>query len=188
MAAIIPGSLTSISQTSNKSLAESFLSVDVLLLVDMSGSMTMNDAQDGKARHEVATSELRRLQSEMPGKIGVVAFSGRVEFCPSGVPTPFFDTTDMAKALQFVKPADGTGIRFILISDGLPDDAGGTLRVARTFESHIDTIYIGPESGWDSHGREFLKRLANVTGGQHVKSKEIAQLAEPVMLLLEAGI
>ncbi len=93
----------------------------------------------------------------------------------------------MARALQFVQPADGTGIRFILISDGLPDDAEATLRVARTFESHIDTIYIGPETGFDSHGREFLKRLAEATGGQGLKSEGIAQLAAPVMLLLEAG-
>lgn len=187
MNAIIPGSITAISQYSNKSLAESFLSVDVLLLVDMSGSMTMNDAQDGKARHEVAQDELMRLQTEMPGKIGVISFSDKAEFCPSGVPSPMFGGTNMVGALQLVKPADGTGIRFILISDGLPDDAEATLRVARGFESKIDTIYIGPEAGWDSHGREFLEKLAACTGGQSAKSEGIALLAGPVRLLLEAG-
>ena len=186
MTAIIPGSLTAISQHSNKFLAESFLSVDVLLLVDMSGSMLANDA-DGKARHEVAASELRRLQTEMPGKIGVVAFSNKAEFCPSGIPTPMFGGTNMVNALQLIKPADGVGIRFILISDGLPDDAEETLRVARGFETHIDTVYIGPESGFDSYGKEFLKKLAACTGGQGLESEGIAQLAEPVRLLLEAG-
>lgn len=181
MRAIVTGSLTAISQQANQSLAESFLSVDVLLIVDMSGSMTANDAR-GRTRHEVATEELNRLQSEMPGKIGVISFSNNVQFCPSGSPVPEFGGTDMAKALRFVKLADGLGIRLILISDGEPDDPGKTLNVAKTFKSKIDTIYIGPELG---RGREFLQRLAALTGGQHVKAKEVAKLAEPVRLLLQ---
>jgi Mg-chelatase subunit ChlD len=185
--AITTGSLSQISQQVNQSLAESFMSVDVLLIVDMSGSMTMRDARDGQARHKVAESELRRLQAEMPGKIGVVSFSDKVEFCPSGIPTPFFESTNMANALRFVKPADSTGIRFILISDGLPNSESETLTIAQTFETKIDTIYIGPESGFDASGREFLERLAAATGGQHVKAREIAQLAEPVKYLLEGG-
>lgn len=47
--AIIPGSLSAISQQSNKPLAETFLNVDLLILVDMSGSMESHDAPGGKS-------------------------------------------------------------------------------------------------------------------------------------------
>jgi len=184
MQAIIPGSLSSIAKRQNQSLAESFLSVDVLLIVDVSGSMLSPDAPGGKTRYDMAVEELKRLQADMPGQIGVVAFSNSVQFCPSGHPTGSFGTTDMAKALEFVKPTDGIGIRFILISDGQPDSAEDTLRVAGTFKSKIDTVYIGPEGG---HGRKFLQQLAAASGGQFVQSVEIAELAAPVLKLLESA-
>jgi Mg-chelatase subunit ChlD len=179
--ALVPGSLSAVANRDNLSLAESFLSVDVLLVVDMSGSMLSDDAPGGIARHEAATAELRRLQASMPGKIGVIAFSSHTEFCPSGIPTPMFSGTDLAGALRFIKPADGLGIRIIIISDGQPDDAGGALAVARQFKSRIDTIYIGPEYGG---GQEFLRKLAAASGGKFVKSDEIGMLAQPVTLLL----
>ena len=182
---IIPGSLSAIARHQNQSLAQSWLSVEVLLIVDVSGSMLSPDAPGGRKRYDVAVEELKRLQAEMPGKIGVVAFSDSVQFCPSGHPTGSFGNTNMAHALEFVKPADDTGVRFILISDGVPDSEEKTLSVARTFKTHIDTIYIGPER--DQGGREFLKRLAEASGGQFVQSEKIAELAAPVLKLLESA-
>lgn len=179
--ALVPGSLSSIAKERNRSLAESFLSVDVLLIVDVSSSMLSPDAPGNRKRYDVAVEELKRLQADMPGKIGVVAFSDSVQFCPRGHPTGSFGSTDMARALQFVQPADGTGVRFILISDGEPDSGDDTLRVAKTFKTHIDTVYIGPEG---RRGREFLKRLAAATGGEFVQSEHIAELAGPVLKLL----
>ena len=93
--------------------------------------------------------------------------------------------TDMVAALRFVRPADGLGIRIILISDGDPDDDEKTLTLARQFKSHIDTVYIGPEKG---RGREFLAKLSGATGGQHLESIAPAMLAEPVRNLLAAEV
>lgn len=181
---VVQGSLQQVSQQKGITLAESFLDVDVILIVDMSGSMGTHDAPGGLSRFEAAENELKRLQVELPGKIGVIAFSSYPLFCPNGQPARLDGSTDIASALQFVKAADDTGIRFILISDGEPNDKEATLNVARTFKSKIDTIFIGPEL---SPGKEFLKRLASVTGGKQVDSKEVGMLAAPVMTLLQAG-
>lgn len=182
--AIVPGSLQQVSQTKGITLAESFLDVDVLLVVDMSGSMGCKDAPGGLSRYEAAENELARLQGELPGKIGVIAFSSYPVFVPNGKPPHLDGSTDMAGALQFVKVADDTGIKFILISDGEPNDKEGTLKVAKTFKTKIDTIFIGPEM---SSGKAFLDKLASLTGGKSVKTKEVAMLAQPVKALLQAG-
>lgn len=90
----------------------------------------------------------------------------------------------MAKALEFIKPVDGLGMKIFLVSDGEPDSPTSTIDLARTFSSHINTVYIGPEMG---PGRNFLERLASVTGGQFVESKAPGMLAEPVLLMLDQG-
>ena len=182
---IVPGSLAAIAQRDNLSLAESFLSVDGILVVDMSGSMAAKDAPGGKPRFEAACEELRRLQAEMPGRVAVIAFSGVPEFCPGGVPPFLGGGTDMAAALRMVLPADGLA-RIVLISDGDPDSPSETLAIARQFKSRIDTIYIGPERG--SSGREFLARLAAATGGQSLATAAPAMFgAAAQQLLLSSG-
>jgi len=115
----------------------------------------------------------------------VVSFSNDARFCPTGIPHRFNAGTDMAGALRFVKPADDCGIRFFLITDGEPDSEKKTLEVAKTFKSRIDVVYIGRDGG---RGRDFLQRLAAVTGGQSVKSKEVGMLAESVETLLLTGV
>ena len=181
--ALVKGSLSALSQRDNLSLAESFLNVDAVLIVDMSGSMSAEDAPGGLSRWQAAENELLRLQEQMPGKLAVIAFSSEVQFCPSGVPIRFGGGTDMAKALRFVRSADGLEIRFILISDGQPDDEKETLKVARSFKSKIDTVYIGPEGG---SGHQFLAKLANRAGGVSAQSAAPGLLAEQVTLLLAA--
>jgi hypothetical protein len=178
--AIVPGSLMAQGQ---HSLAESFLNADAILIVDMSGSMGMEDAPGEIARWDAAENELIRLQAENPGKLAVVAFSGTVEFCPTGIPPRLGGGTNMAAALRFVKPADGTGVKFILISDGEPDDKMEVLNVAYSFESKIDTVYIGPEGG---RGASFLAKLAQQAGGMATTSKAPGLLADNVTLLLKA--
>jgi Mg-chelatase subunit ChlD len=161
------------------------LSVDAILIVDVSGSMEAHDAPGGQSRHEAAEQELRRLQETMPGKLAVVCFSDSAEFCPAGIPRRMNSGTNLAGALRFVQAADGTGIRFVVISDGQPNDENAALQVARQFTSRIDTVYIGPEGGT---GRAFLQQLAswNGKGGQYAKSKAPGMLAEQVTLLLKA--
>lgn len=181
MTALIVGSLSDIAQQNSKPLAETLMHMAAILIVDTSGSMMSDDAPNRKTRHDAAADELRRLQKDMPGKIGIVAFSSEVKLCPSGVPERFNGGTNMAKALKFVRDFDDTGIKFILISDGQPDSESKTLQVARTFKSPISCCYIGPEDG---SGRRFLDKLASATGGQHIAAKEIGMLADPVTQLL----
>ncbi len=182
---IIAGSIAAVQQRTNVSLAESFLSVDAIIIVDVSGSMAAHDAPGERSRYVAACEELALLQAELPGRIAVIAFSDRAQFCPGGVPPLMGEGTDMVAALRFVKPADGLGIRIILISDGEPDEPEDTLRVARQFRSHIDTVYIGSERG---RGRDFLAILSGATGGQHLESIKPAMLAEPVRNLLAAEV
>lgn len=185
--AIVPGSLSAISARSGGSLAESFVSADVVVLVDTSGSMHAKDSRNSQSRYDVACEELAKLQANMPGKIAVLAFSSDVEFCPGGVPRFFSGGTALHKALKFARVADVPGMRFIVISDGQPDDESSALREAQQYKARIDVIYVGPESEL-MHGREFLERLAQASGGTFVTAKCAELLAEKTERLLLSDI
>ncbi len=172
MNTLVKGSLSSLSQQSGKSLAESFLSVDAIILVDTSASMSARDAPGGLSRYDAAVSELTDLQASLPGKIAVLSFSSGVEFCPSGMPIFLSGGTDVAGALRFARVADVPGMQFFLISDGEPDDPDKALSVARSYRAHINTIYVGAETR--QRGRDFLTQLANATGGR----SEVAELTK----------
>ena len=181
--AIIPGSMSSIAQASHQSLAETFLSVDVIIIVDTSGSMDQHDSRGQRSRYEIACEELGNLQRSLPGKIAVISFSSDVKFCPAGIAEYFGGGTDLAKALKFIKVADIPGMQFILISDGQPDTESEALKVAKTFQNKISVIYVGPES--NPSGRNFLERLAAATGGKAVTADRAKELAASVQLLLK---
>lgn len=181
---IVVGSLGAIAKQNGQSLAQTFLSCEVVCLVDTSGSMGAHDGGNGQTRYERACSELAVLQGDLPGKIGVISFSDGTMFCPNGTPFDFGGGTDLAGALQFAKVADVPGaMRFIVISDGEPDDPAAALAIASNYHNRIDTIFCGPENG---HGREFLRRLAKASGGSHVTAEAAKALASSVQKLLVA--
>jgi len=185
--AIIKGSLGAIARASNKSIAETFASADCIIIIDTSGSMQSKDSRDDRSRYDVACEELANIQNSMPGKIAVLAFSDSVIFCPNGQPYNFGGSTDLASALKYARVADVPGMRFILISDGEPNDEKHALSEARLYKNRIDVIYVGPEL--EQSGRDFLNRLANTTGGKYVtvdRAKELAASVE--RLLLDAGV
>lgn len=182
---IVPGSLSAIAKQENKSIAETFMSVSLIVIVDTSGSMSSRDSRGGKSRYDVACEELAALQARHSGKIAVLAFSGDVIFCPSGIPIYFGGGTDMAKALQFAKIADVPGMQFILISDGEPDNEGETLRVASAYKNKISTIYVGPEE--NPAGRNFLQRLAAAAGGQTMTADRAKTLQAAIETLYLPG-
>jgi Mg-chelatase subunit ChlD len=183
---IVQGSIGAIAKQTNKSIAETFCNADCVVIVDTSGSMSVTDSRGGRSRYEIACEELTNLQNSMPGKIAVISFSSDVVFCPSGIPFQFFGGTDLCKALKFAKIADVPGMRFVLISDGEPDSRDASLAEARTYQNKIDVIYVGPED--NPSGRDFLTRLANLTGGQAMTADRAKQLQASVMQLLGAGI
>jgi len=184
--ALITGSLSAVAQRDDLTLAESFLSADFMLIVDMSGSMGAHDAPGGIGRYEAAEQELRRLQEENPGKVGIVCFSDTTQFCPLGIPIRLNGGTNLSGALNFVKVADGTDVRFIVISDGQPDDADKALGIARSFQSRIDCVYIGPQEPGYLDGRAFLQQLAAASGGTYSQGDAPGLLADNVTRLLRA--
>ena len=184
--AIMTGSLRAISQASGKSLAESFLNCDAIVIIDTSGSMGANDSRGGKSRYDVAQEELTQLQATLPGKIALIVFSSDVQFCPSGIAPFLCGGTDMLKALNFVKVADVDGMKFILISDGLPDSANEVLAKAKTFKNKIFGIYVGPENDIEG-GRAFLEKLSKCTGGESITADRAMELAGSIQTLLLKG-
>jgi uncharacterized protein with von Willebrand factor type A (vWA) domain len=86
MKAIVKGSLTDIQQTSGKSLAETFLNSEIVVLVDTSASMGQHDAPNGLSRYEAACNQLTTIQGANPGKVAVISFSSWPVFCPDGLP------------------------------------------------------------------------------------------------------
>lgn len=184
---IVQGSLGSIANQEGKSLAETFLNAEVVVVVDVSGSMSTNDAGNGLSRYESACNELAQLQLDNQGKVAVVGFSDFPTFYPGGQPQFMASGTNMGKALEFVKVADVPGITFFLISDGQPTDSGGeeyVLRVAKGFQNKIHTIYCGPEGG---RGQSFLARLAQASGGIAATAEQTRELARTVETLLLGG-
>jgi hypothetical protein len=179
---IIPGSINAIAQQSGKSIAETFVSADLIVIVDTSGSMGAKDSTGGQSRYEVACRELANLQASLPGKIAVLSFSDDVQFCPSGVPVFLMGGTKLEKALSFAKIADIGKMRFILISDGQPDDEQAAIQISRTYKNKIDVIYVGPET--DRSAREFMNRLAASTGGQTVTADKAKELSSKITYLL----
>lgn len=180
--AIAKGSIGQIAQRDGTSIAESFISADVLILMDTSGSMGASDSIGGKQRYDVASQELRQLQANLPGKIAVLSFSDNVFFCPGGIPTYQGGSTDLAGALRFARVADVPGIRFIVISDGEPNEPQKALNEAKKYKAKIDTIFCGPEDR--PLGRDFLARLAAASGGQIVTADRVRALGTEVQKLL----
>lgn len=178
---LVVGSLGAIAQEQGKSIAESFVNADCIIIVDTSSSMSQHDSRGGKSRYDVACDELKTLQASLPGKLALLSFSDDTIFCPNGIPFNYEGMTDLARALKFAKMGDITGMRFIVISDGEPNDEDEALKVARTYKNKISTIYVGPENG---SGQEFLKRLANATGGANVTAEKVKELASSVQRLL----
>ena len=183
--AIVTGSIADVAQRSRQSLAQTFVGAECVILVDTSGSMGSADSRGGRTRYDVACEELAALQGAMPGKIAVLSFASNAMFCPDGTPFNQQGGTDLAGALQFARMADVPGIRFIVISDGEPDDAAAALAEAGRYKSRIDVIFVGPETS--PAGRNFLGQLARASGGQQVTADRAVALADSAKRLLAVG-
>lgn len=181
---IVKGSLAQIAKDKGQSLAQAFLDADCIVIIDVSASMTADDAPGGKSRYQAACDELTTLQASLPGKIAVLSFSNSCDFCPNGVPHKPRGSTDLAEALRFAKVADVPDMRFMVISDGEPNNESEALSVARTYQNRIDTIFTGSEVSPD--GRAFLAKLAKSSGGKTVTADRVAQLSTKVQMLLAA--
>ncbi len=167
---LVLGSLANIASTSGKSIAETFIDVDAVIIVDISGSMSSFDSCDnheGQTRWHVAGQELVKLQQTMPGKLAVIAFSNNSRFEPTGILPPvgvLGHGTNLAGALQFAAMLDMPGMQFVVISDGQPNNQEAAIKAAKAIKANISTVYVGPTGG---NGAAFLAKLASQSGGQN---------------------
>lgn len=185
--AVIKGSVGDIARRSGRTLAEAFLLVDAIVIVDTSGSMEQRDVSRSEikvSRYQEACEQLRKLQAQMPGKIAVIAFSSSPVYCPDGQAKLLSGSTNLAAALEIVIPADDCDLRFIVVSDGEPDNEQACLDIAAKLKTRIDTIYIGPPDG---RGKDFLRRLAAIRAGQSAtQADEILKLQDTIQHLLSS--
>ena len=181
---ITKGSIADLMNNENVSLAESFMTCECIVLFDVSGSMNNMDGYS-ESRFERGIKELKSIQEEMPGKYAIIQFADRVDFMPGGVPAMGMSGsgTDLTSALKYAKIADDIpDMRFVIISDGEPNNESTALHVSAQYKNRIDTIFIGRESDWMS-GKDFLQRLAQTSGGQSVTTAA-ENIGKTVTLLL----
>ena len=184
---ITKGSISDLMQREDVSLAESFMSCDCVVLFDVSGSMNSYDGgiADG-SRFDRGLKELKEVQASMPGRFAIIQFADKVDFMPGGVPSIGISGvgTDLTAALKYAKVADEIpDMRFIVISDGEPDNRLTAKAVAAQYQNRIDTIYIGEETG---SGRSFLTELAEASGGSALSSAA-ENIKQDIVYLLQAG-
>lgn len=187
MTQLVRGSLQDMAQQSRQPLAKTFMQCECLILIDISGSMAMQDC-GMRSRYDVACEQLTVLQRENPGKIAVIAWNDKAIFCPLGMPNSPDGCTNLLGTLEYIKPADGCGLKIVVISDGMPDRPMECLAIASGFQTKLDTIYVGPEGLEGETGRKFMAELARVSGGIAVSQsvKSISILSETVSRLLKA--
>lgn len=182
---IVKGSISDVATQTKKSFAMTFMDVEIVVIVDTSGSMSERDFVGAKSRYEKACEELAKLQGNNPGKVLVISFSSDAEVCLNGIPTFLMGTTNLEHALKFARQYDLEGMTFFVISDGEPDSERAALEVAAQYKSVIHTIYVGAEN--NQRAREFLNKLANAKGGKSVEAKNALKLADTVQTLLLNG-
>lgn len=181
---VTEGSLEDVAKKTGKTVQEVLMDAEVIVLIDVSGSMGSRDVRHGEmSRYDAAVEQLSGIQADYPGKVGVVAFSSEVVFNPGGVPDYLGGSTKMSAAIKYAFPYDGLA-KIVIISDGCPNSEEKTLEEARKFESKFHAIYIGPKDDREG-GRKFLKRLVGEMGGK-VTSKTPDHLAEGIVPLLAA--
>jgi len=190
--ALVTGSFADVQRTTGAGLVKSWLKVEALLLVDVSGSMESRDAGEGgrERRVDVARREVAKLQKKLPGKLAIVPFHSDAAWAPEGrLPEPG-GSTDLAGALEYVRDLLGEsleGLKLIVVSDGSPDsqeDAIAQAVVVKGAGATISTVYVGPDH---QAGPEFLKRLAQAAGGSSEEAKLVKELEGAVTKLLGDG-
>lgn len=171
----VQGSIYDLAFRSGEQVEALIADVEVVVMIDTSSSM---DSYEKPTRYEQAVEALTQIQAQYPGKVLVISFNNVAKYELSGVPGHPVGSTNMTNALELASRFDGTGIRFILISDGMPNSPVTARGVARNFIDPIDTIYIGPDDG------QGLKFLQSITTGRHAGKVDPKLLGSAIVGLL----
>ena len=126
--------------------------IQPFMLLDVSGSMIRSIGNQRK---------IDMLRSAVSGYKGIkqYVFSDRVTETEY-IPEPY-GSTELHTAFQYISKANPQ--KLLLVSDGLPDDPKISIETGKALKIPIDVLYIG-NSG--DEGEQFMKQLAEVTGGK----------------------
>jgi len=187
----IEGSMADYQRKTGAGLAKSWLAVKAVVVVDISGSMSTQDAGDGHARVDVAKMELAKLQKKLQGQIAVVEFNYDARWRRDGSLGSPDGGTNLAGALDYVRELVGPGaprMQVVVVSDGSPDLEETALASARTLHAagaKISAVYVGPDHF--EAGKRFLAQLAALGGGEASDAFLVKALAQQITKLLTAG-
>jgi len=178
--ALVPGSITAMATTDGVLAAP-----EIVVYADISSSMEAMDAVSvlggACSRHQAVNEQLAILQRKFPGKIAVIAFGSRAEFCPNGQLPDAYGLTNLHEALEMGKEIDGAGIWHIVLSDGDPDQPYECWDLARSITGRIDTILIAGQR----RGEDFLRELAKIGRGEFMRDASgLKLLAQRIVGLL----
>lgn len=186
---IVPGSIAAMAQANGGRIAPP----EVIIIFDHSGSTEIIDANllDGRrvSRYQAACEQLAIIQARLPGKIAVLAFADEVTPCPGGVPPEPTGFTNLTGALRFAREADTGAVRFIVISDGAPNNKGTALAVAGEYAGQIDTVLVGELDEWERKDcTAFMEELARIGRGTFTRDASgMRFLGETVIKMLGNG-
>jgi Mg-chelatase subunit ChlD len=182
----------SLSQKLSRGLEEIKAKKDFLkkiFLLDISGSMDCY--VDGKSK----LGHLRSIMKDYPEAVKI-CFSSDV-YCNVDrngnvdcvIPTSAHGSTDLARAIGYLRGLAKRPERIVLISDGDPDDPNAAMREATGFSVPIDIIFIGQKG---SSGERFMINLAKFTGGRQFTIEDKSanfqkQLSTKIAGLLTCG-
>lgn len=149
---------------------QKLIEADAALLVDVSGSMSNQDAGETAtvSRWDVMVRTTRQLVQSMEGTLAVVAFNDTCQLVLQEMPPPM-GSTDVGAVLRFVGPASAFLKQAILVSDGEPTSGRpspeeSALSAAKSLKCGLDCVYVGPLGG---KGEKFLQKLAAHVGGSY---------------------
>ena len=155
----------------------------MVVMFDISYSMDERDATlHGRtvSRYEAGVAQLKELQAKHPGQIAIIAFGDEATVCPGGVPPEPNGWTMLYLALEKAREADTGAMKFVIISDGLPQQGDLAKREAEQFSVPIDVIYVGR----DERGEEFMRDFAHGTGGTFYTDTSTMLLTATISKLL----
>lgn len=182
---ILPGSVADMAARNQGQMIPPAL----VVIFDISYSMRAEDAKlkDGKttSRFLAGSEQLIELQAQYPGQLVLIDFGDVAQVRPGGYPDePNGMNTYLAPGLKLAKELDTGVMKFVVISDGLPQDEYEALEVGQTFLAGIDTIAIGNVNT----GADFLQKLAKATGGTyHRDASGMRMLGATIRALLGSG-
>lgn len=151
------------------------------LLLDCSGSMAAQ-MRNGKTRIAGLRETVSTIQRERELKMVQFGYGHEPSFVTT-IPNPS-GGTPLHSAITFAKHNNAG--RAIVVSDGWPDNTQMALDAAQAFGGRIDVVFVGDPG---DPGEAFLKRLAEMTGGESFTGdlSEPKLLAGKVVALLTDG-